>query len=231
MRGWNVVALPEKWSHETMARAARLAAPDRPADAGLLNGFLMLLSRRALETVGPLDVETYPGGYGEENDWAVRCRRAGLGLAVALDVHVFHAKTASYGVEAREHLKAIARRNSRRKWPNGEITLAESLLKRSPLLARARALARAQYAGYGAKILGAAPASALVLAEATATAPAFLSGALVRSCAAADAGACDAPLAAPVFDYIVTSGPAGFALAENHTRCHPRVVHVDQQAA
>ena len=132
VRGWNVVALPAGWTPETAARAARLGATGRRADAGLLNGFCMLLSRDAIDAVGLLDEATYPGGYGEENDWAVRARRAGWGLAVVPGVHLFHAKTQSYSIERRQELKLIARENSRAKWSHGEVGLAELLLKRSP---------------------------------------------------------------------------------------------------
>ena len=122
------MALPAGWTPETAARAARLGATGRRADAGLLNGFCMLLSRDAIDAVGLLDEATYPGGYGEENDWAVRARRAGWGLAVVPGVHLFHAKTQSYSIERRQELKLIARENSRAKWSHGEVGLAERLL-------------------------------------------------------------------------------------------------------
>ena len=105
------MALPAGWTPETAARAARLGATGRRADAGLLNGFCMLLSRDAIDAVGLLDEATYPGGYGEENDWAVRARRAGWGLAVVPGVHLFHDKTQSYLHRAAPGARLIAREN------------------------------------------------------------------------------------------------------------------------
>ena len=229
--GWNVVEPPPRWSVETMARAARLAGAKRKATAGLLNGFLMLVSRQALEAVGLLDEATYPGGYGEENDWAVRARRLGFGLYAALGVHVFHEKTQSYSNAAKARLKAIARANSRAKWAAGEVGAAEQLLKRSPGLAAARKTAEAQYTGWRAKLLGSAAVSALVLVErGDAAVPAWVrnaAGAAVKSCAVdAGPGACGDYLAAPVYDYVVSTGPLGQAKADGHARCHPGVVHV-----
>ena len=52
------MALPAGWTPETAARAARLGATGRRADAGLLNGFCMLLSRDAIDAVGLLDEAT-----------------------------------------------------------------------------------------------------------------------------------------------------------------------------
>ena len=236
VRGWNVVALPAGWTPETAARAARLGATGRRADAGLLNGFCMVLSRAALDSIGLLDEETYPGGYGEENDWAVRARRAGWGLAVVPGVHLFHAKTQSYTIERRQELKIIARENSRAKWSMGEVQLAERLLKRSPHLSLARHVAEMQYTGWRAKALAAAPAAALVLIEGGAQPPDWLQNAprrnarlFVRSCVVGlvDVDTCADYLAAPVFDYVVSTGPRGATTAAALSRCHPNVVHVD----
>merc|ERR1719182_19651 len=198
----------------------------------------MLLSRDAIDAVGLLDEATYPGGYGEENDWAVRARRAGWGLAVVPGVHLFHAKTQSYSIERRQELKLIARENSRAKWSHGEVGLAERLLKRSPHLSLARHVAELQYTGWRAKALAAAPAAALVLVEGGAQPPDWLQNAaavrrnarlFVRSCVvgAVDVDTCADYLVAPVFDYVVSTGPKGKTTADAISRCHPNVVHVD----
>lgn len=126
---------------------------------------------------------------------------------------------------------SIARANSRKKWAAGEVGAAEQLLKRSPGLAVARKTAEAQYTGWRAKLLGSAAVSALVLVErGDAAVPAWVrnaAGAAVKSCAVdAGPGACGDYLAAPVYDYVVSTGPLGQARADGHARCHPGVVHV-----
>ena len=100
-------------------------------------------------------------------------------------------------------------------------------------IAFARRAAEGQYTGWRAKLLGAGPSAALVLAEGDA-APDWLqndaTGALVRSCDA-NARSCAEYLASAAFDYVVSTGPRGAAKADILARCHPRVVHVRRPAA
>ena len=162
----------------------------------------------------------------------MRARRRGFGLAIALGVHVFHEKTQSYGEAEKTRLKAVARTNSRKKWQNGEVGLAETVLKTSPHLARARRVAETQYTGWRAKHLAVAPSAALVLVEGGASPPAWLqnvdaSSIAVKSCVLTHLQeACADYLEAPVFDYVVSTGPRGHARAAALARCHPNVVHV-----
>ncbi len=73
-----------------------------------INGFCYAIKRGALERVGLLDSERFAEGYCEENDYSLRARAAGFELCVVDDAYVYHAKSASYGVEGRAEL---ARRN------------------------------------------------------------------------------------------------------------------------
>ena len=102
----------------------------------------------------------------------------------------------------------------------------------------ARHVAELQYTGWRAKALAAAPAAALVLVEGGAQPPDWLQNAaavrrnarlFVRSCVvgAVDVDTCADYLVAPVFDYVVSTGPKGKTTAEAINRCHPNVVHVD----
>ncbi|HEV3071627.1 MAG TPA: glycosyltransferase [Solirubrobacteraceae bacterium] len=69
-----------------------------------LNGFCYTIKRAVIEAVGLLDEERFAAGYCEENDYSLRARAAGFGLAVVSDAYVHHAKSRSYGAEAREEL-------------------------------------------------------------------------------------------------------------------------------
>jgi len=64
-----------------------------PADA--LSGAVMMISRAALERVGPLD-EDYFFSF-EEIDWCVRARKAGFGLGVVLHARARHAGSQTIG--------------------------------------------------------------------------------------------------------------------------------------
>lgn len=67
-----------------------------------VNGFCFMILREAIEKVGYLDEETFPTGYGEENDYCIRVADAGFTLAIADDSYVFHAKSKSFGHEKRK---------------------------------------------------------------------------------------------------------------------------------
>jgi GT2 family glycosyltransferase/glycosyltransferase involved in cell wall biosynthesis len=66
-----------------------------------LNGFCYMIRGALLQSVGLFDEETFGAGYGEENDYSIRVRRAGFSLAVATDVYVYHAQSKSYSQDRR----------------------------------------------------------------------------------------------------------------------------------
>lgn len=70
----------------------------------LLNGFLFALRRDLLDAVGYFDEIKFPLGYGEENEFALRIRKAGYSLHVADNLYVHHKKSASFGREQRLRL-------------------------------------------------------------------------------------------------------------------------------
>ena len=57
--------------------------------AGKLSGFCLLVKRAVYETVGGLD-ERFGLGFFDDDDLAVRARRAGFELAVAHDLFIHH---------------------------------------------------------------------------------------------------------------------------------------------
>jgi GT2 family glycosyltransferase/glycosyltransferase involved in cell wall biosynthesis len=72
-----------------------------------INGFCYAIKRKVLERVGLLDGGRFAEGYCEENDYSLRARAAGFQLAVVDDAYVYHAKSASYGVEGRAELAQV----------------------------------------------------------------------------------------------------------------------------
>jgi GT2 family glycosyltransferase len=72
----------------------------------LAHGFCLGLTRQAIETVGLFDEESFPHGYGEENDYCFRATNAGVGIVLATHTFVFHAKSKSYASETRVRLMA-----------------------------------------------------------------------------------------------------------------------------
>lgn len=76
-----------------IAGAGRPAYPDLPTAVG----FCMAIARRALERVGPFDEARFGRGYGEENDFSMRARQAGMRNVLCDDVYVVHLGGRSFG--------------------------------------------------------------------------------------------------------------------------------------
>lgn len=80
--------------------------------ASRMDFFCVAISRNALARVGLLD-EEFGRGYYEDFDYSLRVMQAGLGLAVAEDVFVYHRGSASFGKLPRE-TRDLLKRNKRR---------------------------------------------------------------------------------------------------------------------
>jgi GT2 family glycosyltransferase len=92
-------------SYADLAEMDRFAAAWRAGRRGRwlltpkLSGFCVLIKRAALEAVGGLDERFGPGLF-DDDDLALRMRRAGYELAVALDLFVHHAGSRTFVGEA-----------------------------------------------------------------------------------------------------------------------------------
>jgi len=67
-------------------------------------GFCMYMRRSAIERVGAFDLESFGKGYGEENDWCQRAKKAELLNIIAADVFVQHHGSASFQGEKHERI-------------------------------------------------------------------------------------------------------------------------------
>lgn len=115
--------LPQGFSPNDMAQCVRLASYRSYPRVPFVNGFCFMIDRRVVEKIGYLDEETFPTGYGEENDYCLRAAEAGFSLAIADDAYVFHAKSKSFGHETR---KTLAKRGGAAlKVKHGEDTVNE----------------------------------------------------------------------------------------------------------
>jgi GT2 family glycosyltransferase len=120
-------AMPARWTHEQTARAlwfdAGHAYPALPTG----NGFCMYIRRAVIDDVGVLDEAAFPQGYGEENDFCQRASARGQRHVIAGNVHVHHARSASFGHERRAQLGAAGMAVLRERWPNYEADVAATL--------------------------------------------------------------------------------------------------------
>ena len=101
---WAENLLPEGINIEDMgnivAKFSHCLYPRIP----FINGFCFMIKRQVLEEIGYFDEENFGAGYGEENDFCLRTRKAGWELAIADDVYVYHSQSRSYSHERRKLL-------------------------------------------------------------------------------------------------------------------------------
>ena len=95
--GTNV--LPEGLSVDAAARAVADKVGATTFEVPTGNGFCFYVKRALLRAIGPFDVEAFPRGYGEENDFCMRAIAAGWTNLVAPGVYVFHVRSASFKEE------------------------------------------------------------------------------------------------------------------------------------
>ena len=97
-----VNALPAGYNVDEYAELIHTLSARAFPRVPLLNGFCIMLRRTVLDSVGLLDEESFPRGYGEENDYCLRMRQGGFSLAIADHCFVYHAKSQSFGEERGE---------------------------------------------------------------------------------------------------------------------------------
>ncbi len=105
---WAANPLPPDMSPADMARLVARYSGRTYVRMPFLNGFCILLRRSLIEEIGTFDEEHFGQGYGEENDLALRARKAGWELALADDAYVYHAQSRSYSNSVRRNLSERA---------------------------------------------------------------------------------------------------------------------------
>jgi GT2 family glycosyltransferase/glycosyltransferase involved in cell wall biosynthesis len=107
------------------------------------NGFCMYIKRAVIDEIGPFDAEHFPRGYGEEGDFCMRARAAGWVNVIDDTTIVFHHRSASFGPEKDELLRAGRAQLDAR---HPEYTALVRSFVRSDDLAQVRANVRDAYA-------------------------------------------------------------------------------------
>ena len=105
-RAWPV---PERAERERIARALRdtpAAAIDLPTGVG----FCMLITAACRARVGLFDMENFPRGYGEENDFCMRAASAGFRNVLCPNAYVAHEGGVSFSEATQALMKEGAAR-------------------------------------------------------------------------------------------------------------------------
>jgi GT2 family glycosyltransferase len=112
---WAANPLPDDLTVDQMGElVARYSGRIYP-EMKFLNGFCLMIRRQLIDDIGYFDEETFGQGYGEEDDYSLRARKAGWKLALADDSYIYHAQSKSYSHEKRKRLTELAGQNLIRK--------------------------------------------------------------------------------------------------------------------
>lgn len=117
---------------ETGRLIAAIGAAVYP-DAPTGNGFCMYVKREALDQAGLFDHQSFPRGYGEENDFCMRTLKLGWRHVIDDSTFVFHKRSASFG-EEKQKLIGVSAETLRAKHPEykalvGDFTQSAAMLE------------------------------------------------------------------------------------------------------
>jgi len=132
--GWLVNEIPEGYSIELLGQLIETISQRQYPNVPSVNGFCYVIKRNVIDEIGTLDEEYFPTGYGEEDDFSIRARKAGFTIRVADDTYVFHAKSKSYTQEVRKVLTVGGRKSLDKKHGKDEIEKLIAMWKAEPLL-------------------------------------------------------------------------------------------------
>lgn len=90
-------ANPAPADAEAVAAVVAGAGPARYPELPTAVGFCMAVARRAIDRLGLFDETLFGNGYGEENDFSMRARDAGMRNVLCDDVYVVHLGGRSFG--------------------------------------------------------------------------------------------------------------------------------------
>ncbi len=101
---WKQNVIPGDMSVADYARIITAASAHAYPRVPVANGFCFTIKREVIRKIGYFDDDTFPQGYGEENDYCIRAADAGFDIAIADDAYVYHATSKSFGNAKRKAL-------------------------------------------------------------------------------------------------------------------------------
>ncbi len=134
--------LPNGMTPDDMAQAVATASSRMYPRLPFVNGFCFMIRREVIDTIGIMDEENFPLGFGEENDYCIRASDAGFKLAIADDSYVFHAKSKSFGHEQRKELSKQGSDTLKHKHTASKFNALVEQVKNTELLDKVRATLR-----------------------------------------------------------------------------------------
>ena len=136
--GWMINNIPEGYSLETLSDIVANVSDKTFPCVNFVNGFCYMIKRAVIDAIGWLDEESFPYGYGEENDFSIRARKAGFKLAIADHAYVYHSKSKSFGHERRQELSKQGSAAFKSKHPDINVKALTEEIKNNQALERLR---------------------------------------------------------------------------------------------
>jgi GT2 family glycosyltransferase/tetratricopeptide (TPR) repeat protein len=136
--GWMINNIPEGYSLETLSDIVANVSDKAFPSVNFVNGFCYMIKRAVIDAIGWLDEESFPYGYGEENDFSIRARKAGFKLAIADHAYVYHSKSKSFGHERRQELSKQGSAAFKSKHPDINVKALTEEIKNNQALERLR---------------------------------------------------------------------------------------------
>jgi len=135
---WMINSVPDGYSLETFSELVEKISDKAFPNVNFINGFCYMIKRAVLDAIGWLDEESFPYGYGEENDFSIRARKAGFKLAIADHAYVYHSKSKSFGHERRQELSKQGSTAFKQKYPDINVKALTEEIKNNQTLDRLR---------------------------------------------------------------------------------------------
>ena len=136
--GWMINNIPEGYSLEMFSNIVANVSEKAFPCVSFVNGFCYMIKRAVIDAIGRLDEESFPYGYGEENDFSIRARKAGFKLAIADHAYVYHSKSKSFGHERRQELSKQGSAAFKSKHPDINVKALTEEIKNNQALDRLR---------------------------------------------------------------------------------------------
>jgi GT2 family glycosyltransferase len=116
----------------------------------LVNGFCFAIKRDVINRIGYFDVDSFPIGYGEEDDFCLRAGNEGFICGIATNTYVYHVKSVTFTTERRKLIAKNAGKVLRAKHNEGRVNKSTMIAQYHPELVRIRQLVKNIYKKYGA---------------------------------------------------------------------------------
>ncbi|WP_415324815.1 glycosyltransferase family 2 protein [Clostridium perfringens] len=97
--------LPEGYSIDEFSSLIEKISKKKYPEIPTAVGHAMYINRKAIKKVGYFDDKNFGKGYGEENDFSMRCIKKGMINIVADDTYIFHFGATSFSANKKNHIE------------------------------------------------------------------------------------------------------------------------------